>query len=118
MGLLLILVLIKLCFHCNIFKPSSTLLLFNSSTLDESKRPKGENAFVLEELLYDCEISEAMKRLLENLKIIATQRDAMFSAMEFPMDHPVEKALRAIIAPTLMHLDLGKKYLLELISDN
>ena len=70
--------------------------------------PTNENAFVLEQLLYDCELKRPMKKFLENVKIVASQRDAIFSAIEFPDDHPIEKAVRAIFAATLMHLNLGK----------
>ena len=69
--------------------------------------PTGETEFILEQLLYDCELSKPMQQFLENIKIIASQRDAIFSAIEFPRDHPIEKAVRAILAATLMHLDLG-----------
>ena len=69
--------------------------------------PTGENEFTLEQLLYDCELSKPMKKFLENIKIIASQRDAIFSAIEFPQDHPMEKAVRSILSATLMHLNLG-----------
>ena len=70
--------------------------------------PTDDNAFILEQLLYDCELNKPIGKFLENVKIIASQRDAIFSAIEFPEDHPIEKAVRAIFAATLMHLNLGK----------
>ena len=66
-----------------------------------------ENEFEVERLLYNCELNTSMQKFLENVKLIASQRDAMFSAIEFQNDHPVEKAVRAILAATVMHLDLG-----------
>ena len=48
-----------------------------------------------------------MLLFLENVKLIASQRDTMFSAIEFPADHPIEKSVRAILAATIKHLDLG-----------
>ena len=62
---------------------------------------------MLEKLLYEKTAGKRMLLFLENVKMIASQRDTMFSAIEFPADHPIEKSVRAILAATIKHLDLG-----------
>ena len=69
--------------------------------------PLTEKEFLLEHLLYDCELNRPLQQFLKNIKLIASQRDEIFSAIDFAQDHPMEKAVRAMLAATLMHLDLG-----------
>ena len=62
--------------------------------------------FLLEALLYDETDGKCLEQFLKNVKAIALQND-MLNAVEFPPDHPIEKAVRAVLAATIKHLDLG-----------
>ncbi len=72
---------------------------------------KSGDKFVLEALLYDETNGKEIEQFLENVKTIVHQNE-MLSAVEFPSDHPLEKAVRATLAATVKHLDLGELKLL------